>query len=78
MRSIDDAIIRPTAPSVLPGGAEDGTEKEKEEKEKQEELSWWEWITHKADEVQGWVDDFIKSHVPGQQQGEGEGEKKDD
>ncbi|ORY14586.1 alkaline-phosphatase-like protein [Clohesyomyces aquaticus] len=27
--------------------------------------SWWEWLTHKADNMEEWVDEFLKSHVPG-------------
>jgi hypothetical protein len=27
---------------------------------------WWDWLTHKADEIQEWVDDFVHKHVPGQ------------
>jgi hypothetical protein len=27
--------------------------------------SWWEWLTHKAEGVEDWVDDFLHKHVPG-------------
>lgn len=27
--------------------------------------SWWEWLTHKADNVEDWVDDFLHKHLPG-------------
>ena len=26
--------------------------------------TWWEWLTHKADNVENWVDDFLHKHVP--------------
>ncbi|KAF2790939.1 Phosphodiest-domain-containing protein [Melanomma pulvis-pyrius CBS 109.77] len=33
--------------------------------------SWWEWLTHKADNVEEWVDGFIHKHVPnGTEKGE--------
>ncbi|KAF2468129.1 Phosphodiest-domain-containing protein [Lindgomyces ingoldianus] len=27
--------------------------------------SWWEWLTHKADNVEDWVEEFLNSHMPG-------------
>ena len=32
---------------------------------------WWDWLTHKADEIQEWVDDFVHKHVPGQNDEDG-------
>ncbi|KAF2270588.1 Phosphodiest-domain-containing protein [Lojkania enalia] len=26
--------------------------------------SWWEWLSHKADEMEEWVDDFLHKHLP--------------
>ena len=26
--------------------------------------SWWEWLTHKGEHVEEWVDTFIHGHVP--------------
>jgi predicted AlkP superfamily pyrophosphatase or phosphodiesterase len=28
--------------------------------------SWWEWLTHKADNVEDWVEGFLHKHVPGE------------
>lgn len=58
--SVDEAVSRPTPPSVtdsVPPAETSGKEKE----------SWWEWLTHKADEVEDWVDGFIHEHVPEQE-----------
>lgn len=29
--------------------------------------SWWDWLTHKADGIEDWVDEFVHKHVPGQE-----------
>lgn len=70
---------RPTPPSTPTGGSADkgkGDEgKEGDEggdKEKGEE-SWWEWLTHKADGIEEWVDQFIQDHVKGGNDGEKDG-----
>ncbi|KAF2636614.1 Phosphodiest-domain-containing protein [Massarina eburnea CBS 473.64] len=37
--------------------------------------SWWEWLTHKADHAESWVEGFLNEHLPGKSgKGEGEGE----
>ncbi|KAL6712001.1 hypothetical protein ACN47E_003044 [Coniothyrium glycines] len=62
--TIDESISRPTPPSVTDEKPPEGQSKE----------SWWEWLTHKADDVESWVDGFIHDHVPGQEnKGEGKG-----
>ncbi|KAH7124049.1 alkaline-phosphatase-like protein [Dendryphion nanum] len=37
--------------------------------------SWWEWLTHKADHVEEWVEEFLHKHVPdpGNKNGENSG-----
>jgi hypothetical protein len=57
-------VITTPRPSTTPGG--EGKDELKKEKEK-EKLTWWEWLTHKADGVKEWVDGFVHDHVPGQQ-----------
>ncbi|OAL55864.1 Phosphodiest-domain-containing protein [Pyrenochaeta sp. DS3sAY3a] len=57
--SNDETVSRPTAPSVV------SDEPLPESSAKPE--NWWEWLTHKADEVEDWVEDFIHKHVPGQE-----------
>ncbi|KAF2739256.1 Phosphodiest-domain-containing protein [Polyplosphaeria fusca] len=27
--------------------------------------NWWEWLTHKAQDAEEWVEDFVNNHVPG-------------
>ena len=36
--------------------------------------SWWEWLTHKAENAEEWVDDFLHTHMPGSKGGDGEEE----
>ena len=36
------------------------------------EESWWEWLTHKADGIEEWVDGFIHKHTPGTENGNDE------
>ncbi|KAF2681850.1 Phosphodiest-domain-containing protein [Lentithecium fluviatile CBS 122367] len=36
--------------------------------------SWWEWLTHKADNVEEWVDNFLHDHMPGGEDGDEKGE----
>jgi hypothetical protein len=52
---LDEAPMTPTPPSVTSSAppAETSTEK------------WWEWLTHKAEDVEGWVEGFISEHVGG-------------
>jgi hypothetical protein len=54
--TVDESISRPTPPSVTEETPPEGKDKE----------SWWEWLTHKADNVESWVEGFIHDHVPGQ------------
>jgi hypothetical protein len=57
--SMDEVPVRPTPPS-LTGAAEPtatgvaGIQ-----------ASWWEWLTHKADGIEEWVDQFVHKHTPG-------------
>ncbi|KAH7069235.1 alkaline-phosphatase-like protein [Paraphoma chrysanthemicola] len=53
----EDVPVRPTPPSVT------GVEKPKETPNGDEK--WWEWLTHKAEEVEEWVEDFVNEHVGG-------------
>lgn len=70
--SMDDVPVRPTPPSVSNGENEgDG---EKKEGEGEGGGNWWDWLTHKADDVEAWVEDFIHKHVPGQKGGDGKSE----
>lgn len=57
--SMDETVSRPTPPSVVSDVPPAETSKAKE--------GWWEWLTHKADEVESWVEGFVHDHVPGQQ-----------
>jgi hypothetical protein len=50
----------------------DDSDDEKEGEDKGKE-SWWEWLTHKADEVEEWVEGFVGNHT-----GKGEKSGKDD
>ena len=62
--TVDEAPVRPTPPSTKPTGtAKEGDEKE--EDGPKEGMSWWEWLTHKADGIKDWVDQFVEDHVPG-------------
>lgn len=54
----DDVPVRPTPPSVT--GVEPPKETGKEK--------WWEWLTHKAEDVEEWVEDFISGHVGGKKE----------
>ncbi|EUC50966.1 hypothetical protein COCMIDRAFT_21678 [Bipolaris oryzae ATCC 44560] len=69
---------RPTPPSTTTsatgGSAEKGKEGEGKGEEEKEKESWWEWLTHKADGIEEWVDQFIQDHVKG---GKGGGDGKD-
>lgn len=56
--SLDEVPVRPTPPSVT--GTAPPTETSAASKG-----SWWEWVTHKADEVEAWVDEFVHKHTPG-------------
>lgn len=53
---LDDVPVRPTPPSVASSAppAETSTQEQ-----------WWEWLTHKADDVEEWVEEFINEHVGG-------------
>ena len=62
--SVDEGVARPTPPSTV-GSAPPPAETSAKGKE-----SWWEWLTHKADEVEDWVDGFIHEHVPAQEEKE--------
>jgi len=77
--SLEDVPSRPTPPTgsggkdeLKDGDKADGDDGEKGEGDKKE--SWWEWLTHKADGVKDWVDEFIHDHVP---QDKGDEGKKD-
>lgn len=39
--------------------------------------AWWEWLTHKAEDVEGWVEDFISEHVGGKKGDEGDDDDKE-
>lgn len=65
MSSIGDSrpvlsIATPT--STAPPEASSGAAKEKE--------SWWQWLTHKADGIEEWVNGFVHTHIPDAQNGE--------
>lgn len=74
---------RPTPPATSStGGGSADKEKGDEGKEgnggedEEKEQSWWEWLTHKADGIEEWVDQFIQDHVKGGKGGDdGGGEK---
>ncbi|KAI4616564.1 hypothetical protein J4E80_005838 [Alternaria sp. BMP 0032] len=77
--SLEDVPSRPTPPTGSGGKdelkdseGEKGDAGEGGEGDKKE--SWWEWLTHKADGVKDWVDEFIHDHVP---QDKGDEGKKD-
>jgi hypothetical protein len=40
--------------------------------------AWWEWLTHKAENAELWVEDFLHDHIPGgkDRDGEGDGERR--
>jgi len=74
--SLEDVPSRPTPSSGgkdelkdSEGGKSDGDDGGKGEGDKKE--SWWEWLTHKADGVKDWVDEFIHDHVPQEKGDEG-------
>jgi hypothetical protein len=50
----DEVPARPTPPSVTSSAAP--AQSSAGEK-------WWEWLTHKAEDVEGWVEGFISEHV---------------
>jgi hypothetical protein len=57
--SDDEMPTRPTPPSKTSTAAPAETSSEK----------WWEWLTHKAEDVEGWVEGFISEHVGGNKEG---------
>ncbi|KAH3914460.1 hypothetical protein HBI56_094270 [Parastagonospora nodorum] len=59
--SDDDTPVRPTPPSKTSSAAPAATSGEK----------WWEWLTHKAENVEEWVEGFIQEHVGGDKDKEG-------
>ena len=67
----EEPPVRPTPPSKGSDSGkdelknEDGKDKDEKEKdkEKEKEESWWEWLTHKADGIEDWVNGFINDHV---------------
>jgi len=66
--SDDDTPVRPTPPSKTSSAAPAATSGEK----------WWEWLTHKAEGVEEWVEGFIHEHVgSGDKDEDKEEEKKD-
>tara|TARA_R110002003_G_scaffold589_2_gene20566 strand:- start:32685 stop:33158 length:474 start_codon:yes stop_codon:yes gene_type:complete len=65
----DEVPVRPTPPSVT------GVEKPKETSNGDEK--WWEWLTHKAEEVEEWVEDFVSEHVGGKSGEDKEGDGKE-
>lgn len=52
--TIDESISRPTPPIVTDAEPPEGHTKE----------SWWEWLAHKGEDIENWVDGFIHDHVP--------------
>ncbi|KAH7408259.1 alkaline-phosphatase-like protein, partial [Phaeosphaeria sp. MPI-PUGE-AT-0046c] len=52
---LDESPVRPAPPSVT--SAEPPAETSKE--------AWWQWLAHKAEDVEGWVEDFVSDHVGG-------------
>lgn len=40
------------------------------------EMAWWQYLTHKAQHMQEWVDEFLKTHMPGKS-GKANEEEKD-
>ncbi|KAH4110616.1 hypothetical protein HBH64_058510 [Parastagonospora nodorum] len=59
--SDDDTPVRPTPPSKTSSAAPAATSGE----------NWWEWLTHKAENVEEWVEGFIQEHVGGDKDKEG-------
>jgi hypothetical protein len=57
----DDVPVRPTPPSVTSSAAPAQTSAAEK---------WWEWLTHKAEDVEGWVEGFVSDHVGGKKEGE--------
>jgi hypothetical protein len=87
---LDGSTLEPEAPPTRPtppatggtgagaGGGKDelkGKEGEDKDKDKEKGQSWWEWLTHKADGIEEWVDQFINDHVKGQGKKEGDDTK---
>lgn len=75
--SVDESnVSRPTPPSKV---SDVPQPEEENSSEKGDKETWWEWLTHKADEVEGWVEEFVHEHVPGggQQNEDGSEESKD-
>ncbi|EFQ93484.1 hypothetical protein CFE70_001030 [Pyrenophora teres f. teres 0-1] len=65
--TVDEVPVRPTPHIVRPTGAavKDGGKKEGAgEDGPTEGMSLWEWLTHKADGIKDWVDQFVESHHP--------------
>ncbi|KAJ5059590.1 ectonucleotide pyrophosphatase/phosphodiesterase family member 1 [Bipolaris maydis] len=54
-------------------GEEEGKEGNAGEDKDKGEESWWEWLTHKADGIEEWVDQFIQDHVKGGKDGDKDG-----
>ena len=70
----EDPPSRPTPPSSSNGAGKDELkDKDKGDggEDEEEGESWWEWMTHKADGVKDWVDEFIHDHVKGGKEGDG-------
>jgi predicted AlkP superfamily pyrophosphatase or phosphodiesterase len=57
--SVDDVPVRPTPPRVTGAAAPTATGVPGKKG------SWWEWLTHKADGIEEWVDEFVHKHSPG-------------
>jgi hypothetical protein len=53
---LDEVPVRPTPPS---------TTNSAEPAETSPPEKWWEWLTHKAEDVEGWVEGFVSEHVGG-------------
>ncbi|KAF2132716.1 Phosphodiest-domain-containing protein [Dothidotthia symphoricarpi CBS 119687] len=53
-----------TVPAASPTGSAPPQATDADGKE-----DWWEWFTHKADEVGEWIDDVWHKHVPGKEEG---------
>jgi hypothetical protein len=63
---LDDVPVRPTPPSVT-SSARPAQTSAKEQ--------WWEWLTHKADDVEEWVEGFVSEHVGKGGKGDGKGKE---
>jgi hypothetical protein len=61
---LDEAPVRPTPPSVTSSAAYAETSQAEK---------WWEWLTHKAEDVEGWVEGFINDHVGAKEDGKKDG-----